>query len=233
MRFIEPRTPLGFELIPSLAVMGSTPVWVKGDRYSPIRVDGDSVSVGDLVKDLTDEFGALHYIDILGIRRGVVEWDLFRAVVERSGNLWADVGVQYSDALIDVIMAGAQVAVVTTKMIDSLEEIVSSFELTENLALQIDHDRSILSKDKDIRSMSPGELVEEMSSFGMDKFILDDLREGRESIDKKFLKDVMRNLPSGGKVLVGIEDLSELDELLQAGVNGAIVSCTKLMEGVG
>jgi phosphoribosylformimino-5-aminoimidazole carboxamide ribonucleotide (ProFAR) isomerase len=232
MRFIEPPAPRGFELIPSLAVMGSTPVWVKDDRYSPIRIDGSSVSVERLVKELSDEFGALHYLDILGIRRGVVEWELFRSAVEKGGNIWADVGVVFSEGLIDVIMAGAQVVVVSTKMIDSLEEIVSSFELTENLFLQIDYDRSILSKDKNIRNMSPGELIKEMASFGMENFILDDIREGRERIDRKFLQDVVRHLPSGGSVYAGIEDLDEIEDLAGSGISGAIISCSKLMEGV-
>lgn len=232
MRFIEPRTPQGFELIPSLAVMGSTPVWVKDDRYSPIRIDGDSVSVEKLVKVLTEEFGVLHYLDILGIRRGVVEWEQFRSVVERGGNIWADVGVIYSEGLIDVIMAGAQQAIITTKMIDSLEEIISSFELTENLALQIDFDRTILSKDKKIRDMSAGGFVEEMVSFGMDTFILDDIREGRNSVDVKFLLEVIKNVPSGGKVYVGIEDINEIQDLTGTDVDGVIISCSRLMEGI-
>jgi phosphoribosylformimino-5-aminoimidazole carboxamide ribonucleotide (ProFAR) isomerase len=232
MRFIEPRTPQGFELIPSLAVMGSTPVWVKEGKYNPIRIDGASVSVEKLVKELTEEFGVLHYLDILGIRKGVVEWDLFRSAVEKGGNLWADMGVLYSEGLIDVIMAGAEMAVVTTKMIESLEEIVSSFELTENLALQIDYDHNILSKDKQIRNMSPGELVSEMASFGMETFILDDISEGRERIDVKFLLDVIKHLPPRGKVYVGIEDLSEIKELSGTEVKGAIISCSKLIGGV-
>ena len=57
MRFIEPETPQGFELIPSLAVMGSTPVWVQDERYNPIRIDGNSVSVEKMVKELAEESG--------------------------------------------------------------------------------------------------------------------------------------------------------------------------------
>jgi phosphoribosylformimino-5-aminoimidazole carboxamide ribonucleotide (ProFAR) isomerase len=117
-------------------------------------------------------------------------------------------------------------------MIDSFEEIVSSFELTENLMLQIDFDRTILSKDKKIRKMSPGEFVEEMASFGIDTFILDDIREGRTSVDVKFLLDVIKQLPENGRVFVGIEDIKEIQELTGTDVDGVIISCSKLMEGV-
>ncbi|MGA1792786.1 MAG: HisA/HisF-related TIM barrel protein [Thermoplasmatota archaeon] len=233
MRFIEPGTPSDFELVPSLAVMGPTPVWVKDERYNPVRIDGDSVSVVKLVSELAERFGTVHYIDILGIRKGVVDWEVFRAAVEKSDRIWADMGVIYSDGLIDVIMAGAQEVVVTTKMIDSLEEIVSSFELTENLILQIDYDGSLVSRDRNIRKMSPGQLVEELSSFGMEMFILDDIREGRASIDRGFLDQVIDKMPEGGKVYAGVEDLREMEELAEAGISGAIVSCSKLLEGIG
>ncbi|MGA1820454.1 MAG: HisA/HisF-related TIM barrel protein [Thermoplasmatota archaeon] len=233
MRFVDPGTPGGFELVPSLAVMGPTPVWVRDDRYNPIRIDGENVSVVKLVSDLAAEFGTVHYIDILGIRKGVVEWDVFWAAVEKSDRIWADMGVIYSDGLIDVIMAGAQEVVVTTKMIDSLEEIVSSFELTENLILQVDYDGSIVSRDRDIRKMSPGQLIEELASFGMEMFILDDIREGRTSIKRDLLDQVLEKVPEGGRLYAGIEELHEIEELAGAGVSGAIISCSKLLEGIG
>jgi len=233
MRFVEPGTPSGFELIPSLAVMGPTPVWVKDDRYNPIRIDGEAVSVVKLVSELAEGFGPVHYLDILGIRKGVVDWDVFRAAVEKSDSIWADMGVIFSDGLIDVIMAGAQEVVITTKMIDSLEEIVSSFELTENLILQIDYDGSVVSRDRNIRKMSPGQLVEELTTFGMEMFVLDDIREGRSSIDRGFIDQVVEKLPEGGKVYAGVEDLREMEELVEAGISGAIISCSKLLEGIG
>ena len=233
MRFIEPGTPSNLELVPSLAVMGPTPVWVKDERYNPIRIGGESIGVVGLVNGLSERFGAVHYIDILGIRRGVVDWEIFRASVERCDNIWADMGVIFSDGLIDVVMAGAQEVVITTKMIDSLEEIVSSFELTENLILQIDYDGSIVSRDRNIRKMGPGEFAEEMVSFGMDTFILDDIREGREAVDMRFLDRVLNSMPQDGKLYVGIEDLGEMEELSDTGVSGAIVSCSKLLEEIG
>ncbi|MBN1389370.1 MAG: hypothetical protein JXA22_01885 [Candidatus Thermoplasmatota archaeon] len=232
MRFVEPGTPRGFQIVPSVAAMGSTPVWVKDGRYNQLRVDGALVPLEGLVSDLSSVFGTVHYLDIIGIRRGNVDWSTFRAIVEKSNAIWADVGIIFSEGLIDVIMAGAQDVVVTTKMIDSMEEIVSSFELTENLVVQIDYDGSIVSKDRELRRMGPSELVEELSSFGIEVFILDDIRENRDSMDRKLLDPIMEAVPKEARVYAGIEELGELEELVDTGLAGAIVSCSKLLEGV-
>ena len=72
-----------------------------------------------------------------------------------------------------------------------------------------------------------------LQAFGMDTFILDDIREGRTRVDPKFLRDVIENLPGGGRVYAGIEDVEEIHDLAGTEVAGAIVSCSKLMEGVG
>lgn len=233
MEFLEADVPEGFELIPSLAVMGITPVLVRDDRYFPITIGEQRPGAVSIARSLSERYQTIHYLDILGIRKGVVEWNLFQEVVDRSGDIWADVGVVYSDGLIDVIMAGARNAVITTKMIGSIEEIVSSFELTENLVLQVDHDGGIISKDRAIRGMTAGELVDEMASFGMDRFILDDIREGRKGVDEGLLKDIVDNLPENGRLYLGIDDLDELPGLFDTGVSGAIISCSKLIEGIG
>jgi hypothetical protein len=80
--------------------------------------------------------------------------------------------------------------------------------------------------------MSPGRFIEEMASYGIETFILDDIREGRDSVDVDFLLDVIKHLPSKGKVFVGIEDINEIRELTGTDVNGVIISCSKLMEGI-
>ncbi|MGA1866156.1 MAG: HisA/HisF-related TIM barrel protein [Thermoplasmatota archaeon] len=231
MRFVEPETPGDLQIIPSMAVMGATPVWVKDNRYNPLRIEGSNIPLVKLVSELGGRYEALHYLDIIGIRRGNVDWDAFRAAADRSEGIWADIGIIYSEGLIDVIMAGAQEVVVTTKMIDSFKEIVSSFELTENLVVQIDYDGSVVSKDRTMRGMTPSELVEELSSFGIEMFILDDIRENRDAVDRKFLESVMKTAPGEARIYAGIEDLKELEGLVDTGLAGAIVSCSKLLEG--
>ncbi|MFW3145862.1 MAG: HisA/HisF-related TIM barrel protein [Thermoplasmatota archaeon] len=231
--FRELDTPKGIEIIPSVAVMGFTPVWVKEGMYNPVKVDGTQFETVPLSKMLLNRYGKMHYLDILGIRKGVVEWNLFQSVASLEGEIWADMGVVYSDGLIDVIMAGAHGAVISTKMIASLEEIASSLELTENVILQIDHDEGIISKDRDIRNMSVKDLVEEMSAFGLGTFILDDIRQDRKRVDGKLIETTMEALPEGGELYVGIEETEELPELEGSGIKGVLISSSRLLEGIG
>ncbi len=221
-----------FKLVPSLAIMGTNPVWVADERYHPIIIDGKDIGSLEISKALLDRFGFLHLIDILGIRRGKVEWNLFQGIMGLEGAVWADVGVVYSEGIIDVLMSGADDAIVSTKMIASIDEIASSFELTENLILQIDYDSGIVAKDRILRNMEPLELVEEMVSLGVNRFIVDDITPGRTRVSMDVLDKVLDQVPENGGVWVGIDDKSEIRDIIERGADGAIISCSRLLEGL-
>ncbi len=226
-----PDLSKGFVTIPSLAVMGRTPVWVKDNKYNPIQFKGISVSPEAIAHELSKRFDIIHYLDITGIRSQKVEWNTFQRVMDEGGEVWADVGVTFSDTIIDPLMSGASYAIITTKMIRSIEEIISAYELTENLILQIDIEDGIISQDRDINSMEVRELIREISSFGMDTFIIDDLKAGRKGPSRKIISEALGSLPSRGRLFMGASDLDELRPLDAAGVDGAIISASRLMRG--
>jgi histidine biosynthesis protein len=232
MDIIDWDAPPDFEMIPSLAVMGMSAVWVKGKMYNQLSMGGVPIPVVGLAGELLDRFDKLHYLDILGIRKGTVEWNLVQTVTDKKGDVWIDTGIIYSDSVIDAIMAGAESAVISTKMISSLEEIASCLELTENVILQIDHDGAIVSKDKRIRNMPPGELVEEMTSFGLGRFIIDDIRDSRETVSRELIMEVLKAAPDEAKVYAGSLELGEMEGLADAGLDGAIISTSRLIEGL-
>jgi uncharacterized protein related to proFAR isomerase len=221
----------GFSIIPSLAVMGKTPVWVREDKYNPIRFGKRTVSPESITMALSKKFDIIHYLDITGIRKGKVEWNTFQAVVDSSKEVWADVGITFADSVIDPLMSGAANGIITTKMIHSIEEIAAAYELTENILLQIDHDEGIVAKDPVIKEMDPGDLIREMSSFGMDSFIIDYIRSGRSSPPRSLTTKLLGALPSGGRLFVGAGELSDLRTLDDLGVDGAIISVSRLMRG--
>ena len=234
MKLIDLPVYSDFQLVPSMAVMGRTPVRVRDGRYAPIRSNGKVVGARDLASELIGRFHHLHYLDILGIRKGTVEWNLFQSITDAGGEVWADIGVVYADSLIDALMAGASYAVITTKTIGSLEEIASSFELTENLIMQMDIENgSVLSRDRKISKMDPGDLVKEIAELGIERFIVDDLTLGRERVPEDLIEKIVLELPENGSLYAGIERMDEIEALRELGAKGAIFSCSRVMEGAG
>ncbi|MFO8051439.1 MAG: HisA/HisF-related TIM barrel protein [Thermoplasmatota archaeon] len=232
MEFIDRDIPSDFELVPSLAVMGTNAVWVKNDMYNQIALDGEPVPVVGTAGRLLEKYGKLHYLDILGIRKDTVEWNLVQAVARKDGEVWADTGVEISEGVIDPLMAGMDQVIISTKMISSLEEIASCLELTENIILQIDFDGGIVSKDRTMRKMSPGDLVEEMASLGLGKFLIEDIKDHRKSISRELTMGVLRTAPGGSSIYAGIQEMDEVEDLAQAGLDGVVISASRLIEGL-
>jgi phosphoribosylformimino-5-aminoimidazole carboxamide ribonucleotide (ProFAR) isomerase len=226
-----PELSKGFVVIPSIAVMGKTPVRVRDQRYEPIKLNGRTLLPESIAHVLSEKFEILHYLDITGIRSQKVEWNTFQKVMEEGEEVWADVGVTFSDTIIDTLMSGASYGIVTTKMIQSIEEIASAYELTENIILQIDHDNGILSKDPNISEMDVKGLINEMSSFGMDTYILYDIGQRKSGESRNVIMEALEALPSRGRLFVGASSLQDLAGYDEMGLDGAIISASKIMRG--
>ena len=218
-------------MIPSLAVMGKVPVWVTDRKYRPIVLDGETLAAVSLARALQKGFSTLHYIDIFGMTKGDVEWNMIQSIMD-TGEVWGDVGAVDSDSIIDLIMAGATEAVVSTKMIGSLDEIASCFEMTENLIVQIDYEGGVLAHDEVMRRMTAPQLVEELVSLGVERFIMNDMTEGREHISRELIERIDKYIPKGGAAFVDAQDLSEVEEVDDRGASGAVISCSHLIEGL-
>lgn len=227
-----PELSDGFKIIPSLAVMGRTPVWAGKRKYNPITFNDKTVSPQAIARVLSERFDTLHYLDITGIRKGKVEWNTFQSVMDEVDEVWADVGITFSDTIIDALMSGASFGIISTKMIQSLEEIAAAFELTENIILQIDHDGALVAHDPMIGKMLPSDLVKEMRSFGMDTFIIESVAEERDIPSPDVISEVIGELPNDGRVYVGSNSVEGLVELDKLGVDGGIISVSRVLRGL-
>lgn len=233
MRIIDlPEGLSGSNVIPSLAVMGKTPVYVEDGRYNKIRIDEEDVSSLEIAAVLSGEFERIHYLDILGIRDGNVEWNMFQSIMDTGGEVWADTGAMVSDSIIDIIMSGASRAIMSTKMLDSLEEIAASFELSDNLILQMDYNGKLVSKDGRIVKMSPADFASEMASLGIEDFIIDDITPERNNISSEILENIIDTLGPGKNVYAGVEEITEAEDVISRGARGAIISCSRILEGI-
>lgn len=231
MRFILPSIPDTIELIPSVAVLKGYPVWVKDERYQPFRHEGERIGAKEIMAALSERFSLIHYMDLGGISKGDVDLDLLRNVCSGSSEIIADTGIAYSEMVIDAIMAGASRVVVSTKSVISLDEIASSFELTENIMVELAWDgKNIIARDTLISHMAPAEFISEMAELGIVDYMVSNMGSG-SGPDRDLLKGIRDSFPEGAKIYIGASDPEDLSNTLKP-ARGAVMSASYLLEGL-
>lgn len=222
----------GAQLIPSLAVRKGSPVWVKDGKYHPFRIEGRNVSARELFSLLAGSYGTIHFMDVDGIADREPNLDLLRDICSGKTSVIADIGVAYSEMIIDAIMAGASDAVVSTKTVLSLDEIASAYELTENMMIELVLEGpSIVAQDDQIAGMDPATFVSEMGMLGLSRIVLVQTDPNAEGIIASVNK-VRKALSKEGELYV---DIGSADQAAAFGDNarGVLLSASRLVGGLG
>jgi hypothetical protein len=141
------------------------------------------------------EFGHVLIWDLGGIERNRPNLEILKRF-EGEG-LWVDAGVRVADSVIDVLIAGAERAVVGTKTLRSLEEFDAARELTENLVPLLDFARGKLWAAKSFRDVPPTDLLRAWRAAGMDTALM--LEETGE-----FPRPLLEGGPEGLSVFAGL-----------------------------
>ncbi|HTD81784.1 MAG TPA: HisA/HisF-related TIM barrel protein, partial [Thermoplasmata archaeon] len=141
------------------------------------------------------EFGRVLLWDLGGIERNRPNLEILRRFEGES--LWVDAGVRIADSVIDVLIAGAERAVVGTKTLRALEEFDDARELTENLVPLLDFVRGKLWAAESFRDVPPADLLRAWREAGMDTALV--LEETGE-----FPRPLLDKPPEGLSVYAGL-----------------------------
>lgn len=148
------------EVLPWVAVQG-------GRAVSPTGLSPDSADFQETVGRGLREHGALLLWDLEGRDRGKPRLDLYRRFEGRG--LWAEAGIRHVDTLIDVLVAGADVAVLNLRYLWRLSDLLEAGELTDQVALCIEEDEGLLALDRGLRSRRPDDLFREAMEAGVER----------------------------------------------------------------
>jgi hypothetical protein len=174
-------------ILPRLVVRKGTALSWEGAVPWPELVDS-------LDRALQD-FGRVLVWDLEGIERNRPNLELYRRFEGES--LWVDAGTRFADSVIDVLVAGAERAVVGTKTLRSLAELEEARELTENLVPLLDFVRGRLWAAESIRDLPPGDLLRRWREWGLDTALVVE-----ETGD--FPRSLLEGVPEGLAVLAGL-----------------------------
>ncbi|MEE9237065.1 MAG: hypothetical protein V3U52_04685 [Thermoplasmata archaeon] len=148
------------EVLPWLAMRGGRPLSPKG-----LEVEGPGLD--DLISRTLKRYDRLLLWDVDGIERGRPSLELYRRF-EGKG-LWVDGGIESIDGFIDVIVAGAEVAVLNFRTLPSLDVLREAGKMTEKLAICVEEGEAVLTRDRRFRDMKPEDLFREALDAGVTK----------------------------------------------------------------
>ena len=102
-----------------------------------MNATGRPIEFYDIIDPLAAEHARLYVVDLEAIDGGDPQLDLIQEV-SREIALWVDAGVRTSDQAIDVIVAGAERAVLSSSRLHGPEELARAWGLSPNLAVEIE-----------------------------------------------------------------------------------------------
>jgi len=164
------------EIIPSITVKGDSPVIVEDERYVPFSEEGEVVSMWDLMGELGD-YDKIYLLDLNGIERNRPNFDMIQKISARK-DIWADLGARSAETITDTFIAGADMAVVSTRTMSSMDLLEDALELSRNIIFTIVVGEGVLSMSKEIKKSSVKDLMSDAVDQGADKVMIIDLSQG-------------------------------------------------------
>src|SRR5579863_10393989 len=98
---------------------------------------GRPTDVLDLADRLIAEHGRLYVVDLDGIERDSPQLDYLQEM-SRDGELWVDGGVRTADQAIDILVAGASRAVLSSSALESPDEVGRAWALSQDIVVELD-----------------------------------------------------------------------------------------------
>jgi uncharacterized protein related to proFAR isomerase len=220
---------MAFQEIPAISLLNRGIVIVHGDAYETLVIDDEVPEALDLIELITEHYPTIYMTDINGLIEGSPQIKLIRALTDFC-EVWLDAGVNKSENVYDLFIAGAQEVVLSSKTLEDLFELAQAHELSENLIFEIDYLNGIISPNPQIQNMSPKKVGEEIQDLGISHVVFADL--GRVGKNKPLERNIIKSLADldldvyvGG----GIK-LSDSPMLTKLGVSGAIIELTDILK---
>ncbi len=144
---------------------------VLGERdFLGRRIVRDRPGVVAALGSALKEHGRVLLWDVEGIRNNRPRLDLVKSFEGRG--LWVNAGVRSAEGVIDVLVAGAERAVIDVSTVSDLGQLGRASDLTDNLALCVDHEAPRKALDPTTEVLGIQELIEAGRSAGISTAII-------------------------------------------------------------
>ncbi len=212
----EASTPTAPQLVPCLLFRRGE-VYLPGEEGPvPARTaDGARVDPFDIVDRLAAEYALIYLVDLDGIERGEPQLD-FLQEFSREATLWVDGGVRRADQAIDILVAGARRAVLSSALLQGMRELRRAWRLSTELVFELELDPRGLVRANTWETADPAGLLAEVRALGLDHAVV-----SPREVDPNW--PLIAAVAAGGPTWVdGTFDRAQMPELVRSGARGGI-----------
>jgi|GEM_PF-1993298 len=190
------------KIIPFIPVLNGNMVSAEGSGYKKL---------GNAVKTVeSSKYETFYVIDVNGLLKNKPQINLIQDM-SKGKNLWVESGVRLAEDAIDVLMAGAEYAVLNTMLVD-LDELKKICGLSQNIMLHVE------CKNNRIHGMNIEYFINKAEEIGIKKFVM-------ESRDYWAMKTIPKNVEA---YVFGKKD--EVKKLEASGATGVLLDIQGLDE---
>ena len=188
-----------------------------------LQANGTPFDPFDVLDRLRRDYSVVYLVDLDGIERQEPQLDYIQEF-SRDVTLWVDGGVRTSDQSIDILVAGARRAVVSSAMLGSARELRRAWRLSPELIFEIELHQGELQARPDWNVTDPVELARQVRELGPDHLIV-----SPRDADPDWT--LVRTLAAGGPTWVnGSYTLRDAPQLARTGAVGGIFHIDAILD---
>lgn len=166
------REPPKSVLVPCVLLKRGEVYRPSDDGPVPARqVDGSRYDPFEVVDRLSVDYPLVYLVDLDGVERAEPQLD-FLQELSREVTLWVDGGVRVADQAIDILVAGAQRAVLSSASLTGPRELRRAWKLSTELVFELEVNGSGLVASGDWETSDPLALARQVRASGPDHIVL-------------------------------------------------------------
>ncbi|UCE80919.1 MAG: hypothetical protein JSV94_00275 [Methanobacteriota archaeon] len=127
--------------------------------------------IGEVVSGLSKKHDWVYVADADGIFKNKPQLDMAQIICDEMSTMYEG-GVRYSHNVIDMLITGAEKAVVGTSTLVDLDELRGAFKLSENITFKVDFRDGIVSSDPVMAGRALSDLFRDVADIGIDEVLV-------------------------------------------------------------
>jgi hypothetical protein len=127
--------------------------------------------ISKLASELSEKFERVYVADLDGIQKNKPQLDVVQEMCDEIPTVYEG-GVRFASNIIDMLITGADRAVVGTSTLASLEDLRGAFKLSENIIFKVDYRDGIVSFDQAIAERGFLALARDVTDIGIREIVV-------------------------------------------------------------